>query len=48
MTSRITIELKKKPLQIYLTDEQKLKLKKLAAKEGLTMTGYIVDVIRSA
>ncbi len=37
---------KKKPLQIYLTDEQKAKLKQLAAKEGLTMSGYIVDTIR--
>lgn len=37
---------KKKPLQIYLTDEQKEKLKRIAGKEGLTMTGYIVDIIR--
>lgn len=37
---------KKKPLQLYLTEEQKKKLKELAAKEGLTMTGYIVDIIR--
>tara|TARA_R110000787_G_scaffold207765_1_gene317817 strand:+ start:808 stop:954 length:147 start_codon:yes stop_codon:yes gene_type:complete len=48
MTAQIVVELKKKPLQIYLTDEQKIKLKKIAAKEGLTMTGYIVDIIRSA
>ena len=40
-------EKKKKPLQIYLTDEQKLRLKELAKKEGLTMTGYIVDIIRN-
>jgi len=39
-------EAKKKPLQIYLTDAQKAKLKKMASKEGLTMTGYIVDIIR--
>ena len=37
----------KKPLQIYLTEEQKAKLKQLAEKEGLTMTGYIVDIIRN-
>ncbi len=37
---------KKTPLQIYLTDEQKEKLKQLAANEGMTMTGYIVDIIR--
>jgi len=37
---------KKKPLQIYLTEKQKQDLKMLAAKEGLTMTGYIVDIIR--
>jgi predicted DNA-binding protein len=36
----------KKPLQVYLTDEQKKKLKQLADKEGLTMSGYIVDMIR--
>ena len=48
MTDKITVELKKKPLQIYLTDEQKVILKRLAAKEGLTMTGYIVDIIRRA
>ena len=47
MTAQIEVELKKKPLQIYLTDEQKVKLKKLAAKEGLTMTGYIIDIIRN-
>ena len=41
-------EQKKKPLQIYLTDKQKVKLKELATKEGLTMTGYIVDHIRRA
>ena len=37
----------KKPFQVYLTEEQKLKLKKLADKEGLTMTGYIIDIIRN-
>ena len=37
---------KKKPLQIYLTDNQKAQLKELAAKEGLTMTGYVIDIIR--
>lgn len=37
---------KKTPLQVYLTDEQKAKLKKLADKEGLTMSGYIVDILR--
>ncbi len=36
----------KKPVQFYLTEDQKKKLKELAAKEGLTMTGYIVDIIR--
>jgi uncharacterized protein (DUF1778 family) len=39
---------KKSLLQLKLTDEQKEKLKKLAKKEGLTMTGYIVDHIRNA
>ena len=39
-------KVKKKPLQIYLTDDQKKKLKQLAAKQGLTMTGYVVDMIR--
>ncbi len=48
MTAKIAVETKKKPLQIYLTDAQKATLKKLAAKEGLTMTGYIVDIIRNA
>ena len=33
-------------LQVYLTAEQKKQLRKLAAKEGMTMTGYVVDVIR--
>ena len=33
-----------------MTDKQKIEylLKKLAKKEGLTMTGYIVDHIRRA
>ena len=39
---------KKELLQLKLTKEQKEKLRALAAKEGLTMTGYIVDHIRSA
>ena len=38
MKEQIVVELKKKPLQIYLTDEQKLKLKKIAAKEGLAIS----------
>lgn len=33
-------------LQIYLTEKQKQQLKQLAAKEGMTMTGYVVDMIR--
>ncbi len=33
-------------VQVYLTPKQKEQLKKLAADEGLTMTGYVVDVIR--
>lgn len=33
-------------LQVYLTPTQKEQLKKLASKEGMTMTGYIVDFIR--
>ena len=37
---------KKKLFNLKLTDEQKEKLRKLAKKEGLTMTGYIVDHIR--
>jgi uncharacterized protein (DUF1778 family) len=42
-----TIKKKDKSLvQIYLTAKQKEQLKKLAAKEGMTMTGYVVDVIR--
>jgi len=39
---------KKKLFNLKLTDEQKEKLRKLAKKEGLTMTGYIVDHIRRA
>ena len=39
-------KVKKKPLQIYLTEEQKKQLKQLAAKQGLTMTGYVIDIIR--
>lgn len=38
---------KKSLLQLKLTDEQKEKLRKLAKKEGLTMTGYIIDHIRN-
>jgi len=36
----------KSVVQIYLTEKQKQQLKQLAAKEGMTMTGYVVDVIR--
>ena len=41
-----TSENKKTLFNLMLTSEQKEKLKKLAKKEGLTMTGYIVDHIR--
>lgn len=41
-----TLKKNKSILQVYLTAEQKQQLKKLAAKEGLTMTGYVVDMIR--
>ena len=43
------MQIKKKDkslVQVYLTEEQKQQLKKLAAKEGMTMTGYVVDMIR--
>ena len=43
-----TSENKKTLFNLMLTSEQKEKLKKLAKKEGLTMTGYIVDHIRRA
>jgi predicted DNA binding CopG/RHH family protein len=36
----------KSVVQIYLTQKQKQQLKQLAAKEGMTMTGYVVDIIR--
>jgi len=39
-------ENKKKLFNLMLTDEQREKLKKLAEKEGLTMTGYLIDYIR--
>lgn len=37
---------KKVPFQIYFLEKDKKKLERLANEEGLTMTGYIVDIIR--
>lgn len=39
---------KKKPLPIYLTDDLKEFVKVEANKEGETMNGFVVDLIKQA
>ena len=38
---------KKKPLQIYLTDEQKETLKAAANKQAVTMNAFIISKLSS-
>lgn len=42
------VKQKKKPVQVYLTEEQRKKLERLSSREGLGFSGFFIDLLRKA